>query len=198
MLSTTFATRTNLADASRLPAISRESKVSAAEIGLLLACGALSAIAVGMLHLRIGVPGHAILRGVVPMALGLALVPRRSSGMVMASGAGVTAALMLIGGFGRFQPAALLSVLLLGPVLDLALIGRPAGWRLYGRFVVAGVVANCAAFATRFAVAFLGYRLPGGRQFIEFWPTALGSFVVCGAVAGLVSASLWFRLSSRR
>jgi hypothetical protein len=151
-----------------------------------------------MLQLRLGVPGHAILRGVVPMALGLALVPRRSAGMVMSCGAGTMAALMLMGGYGRFQPAALLSVLLLGPVLDMALVGRPSGWRLYARFVAAGVLANFAAFAARFAVAFLGHRLQGGRQFIEFWPTALGSFVLCGAIAGLVSAALWFRLSSRR
>jgi hypothetical protein len=198
MLSTAFAPRTSLREASRLPAISRDVQVSAVEIGLLLACGALSAVAVGMLQLRMGVPGHAILRGVVPMALGLALVPRRSAGTVMAGGASVTAALMLMGGFGRFQPAALLSMLLLGPVLDVALIGRPTGWRLYARFIAAGVAANCAAFATRFAVAFLGYRLQGGRQFMEFWHTALGSFVICGAIAGLVSAALWFRLSSRR
>jgi hypothetical protein len=118
--------------------------------------------------------------------------------MVMGSGAGVAAGMMMMSGFGRFQPAALLSVLLLGPVLDVALSGRPTGWRLYARFVAAGVVANCAAFATRFAVAVLGYRLQGGRQFLEFWQAALGSFLVCGAVAGLVSAALWFRLSSRR
>jgi hypothetical protein len=151
-----------------------------------------------MLHSQIRVPGHAILRAVLPMALGLALVPRRSGGIVMATGAGATAALMLMNGIGRFQPGALMSLLALGPILDTALMGRPAGWRLYARFIAAGVGANSAAFATRFAIAFLGIRLQGGRQFMDFWQTALGSFVVCGAVAGLVSAALWFRLSSRR
>jgi hypothetical protein len=188
----------SLKEASRLPVLSRDAKVSAAEIALLVACGALAAIAVGMLHSQIRVPGHAILRAVVPMALGLSLVPRRSSGIVMATGAGATAAVMLLNGIGRFQPGALVSLLALGPVLDVALIGRPTGWRLYTRFISAGVAANCAAFITRFALALLGYRLQGGRQFMEFWQTALGSFALCGAVAGLVSAALWFRLSSRR
>ena len=75
-----FATRSNLRTASRLPTLSSEAKVSAAELATLLACGALAALAIGLLHLQFRVPGHAILRAVLPMAFGLALVPRRSAG----------------------------------------------------------------------------------------------------------------------
>ena len=198
MLATAFATRTNLKDASRFPTWSRAARVSAAEVALLLACGALAAFAIGAFHLQIRVPGHAILRGVIPMAFGLALVPRRSSGMVMSVGAGIAAAAMSWGQIGRFPPAAILSVVTLGPILDLTLAGAPRGWRLYARFIVAGALTNLLAFGMRFGTALAGWEFRGSRQFTEFWLSALPSFVLCGALAGLISAALWFRLTSRR
>ena len=142
-------------------------------------------------------PGHAILNGVLPMSLGMALVPRRSGGIVMSIGAGLIAAAMSWGGFGRFQPAAVLSILALGPVLDVATAGRPQGWLLYARFAIAGAIANLLAFALRFGTSLYGWDLPGSRQFATFWSAALLSFILCGAAAGLVSAVIWFRLRAR-
>ena len=147
MFADAFAPKLNLQKSSRLPAISGAARISAAELACLLACGAMAALAIGLLHLSLRMPGHAILRGVLPMAMGLALVPRRSAGTVMAIGAGVTATAMSAGQIGSFPPTAMLSVLALGPVLDLALLGRSSGWRLYARFVIAGAVANLLAFA---------------------------------------------------
>jgi len=203
-----FASKPSLRSASRLPALSDELRISATEIACLLGCGMLTAVAVGFGNqIMRGVPGHAILRGVLPMALGLALVPRRSAGMTMSLSAGVTAALMSWQGVGRFQPAAILSVVLLGPVLDSALAGQPKAWRLYARFLAAGAVANLLAFAVRFGLAFFGWQTGGGsggggggggrgggQMFMDFWSMALVSFLVCGALAGLISATLWFRL----
>lgn len=189
-----FAAKLNLRTASRLPKLSGDARVSTAEVACLLACGALAALAVGLVHLPIRVPGHAILRGVLPMAMGLALVPRRSAGMVMAVGAGMSAAAMSWGGIGRFPPAAVLSILALGPVLDVALAGRARGWRLYVRFAVAGAVANLLAFALRAASSWLGWEFSDSRQFMSFWSFALVAFILCGAVAGVVSAAVWFRL----
>jgi hypothetical protein len=191
-----FAQKQNLQIASRLPALTTAKSVSATEVILLIICGALSAVAVGMLHLRIGVPGHAILRGVLPMALGLALVPRRSAGMVMAAGAGLTSALMNLAHIGIFPPAALISVLALGPVIDVALLGKPQGWGLYGRFAIAGSVANLLAYAVKAATVQLGLEAAGGHQFAAFGSVALVSFVACGALAGLISAAVCFRLPS--
>jgi hypothetical protein len=188
-----FATKPALRVASRLPALSREAGISIAEVVLLLACGAFSALAIGMLQLQIRVPGHAILRAVLPMAFGFALVPRRSSGILMSIGAGLTAAAMSLGHIGRFPPAAMLSVLALGPVLDMALAGNPQGWRLYARFAAAGALANLLGFLARFATAQMGWEFQGSRQFTDFWLTALPSFILCGAIAGLVSAAIWFR-----
>lgn len=189
-----FAAKPNLRSASRLPAISRAGDITVAELGLLVGCGALATLAVGLFHLQIRVPGHAILRAVLPMALGLALVPRRSAGMVMAIGAGLAAAALSWAQVGRFPPAALLSLLALGPVLDLALAGKASGWRLYARFAAAGMITNLLAFAARLLAAKLGWELAGSRQFITFWSGALVSFLLCGALAGAISVAFWFRL----
>src|SRR5262245_39156647 len=159
-----FATKPTLRIASRLPALSRDIRISIAEIATLLACGAFAALAIGLLQLHIRVPGHAILRAVLPMALGFALVPRRSSGVLMSIGAGLTATAMSVVHVGRFPPAAMLGVLALGPVLDLALAGNPQGWRLYARFAAAGALANLLAFLVRFATAQMGWEFQGIRQ----------------------------------
>jgi hypothetical protein len=183
-----------LRGASRLRVISGADRVSAAEIAILFAFGAAAAMAIGLVHLRLGSPGNAIFRAVLPMAMGLALVPRRSSGMVMSFGAGLTAAAMSVGHVGFFPPAALLSILILGPALDVALLGKPQGWRLYARFILTGAAANLFAFATKVALVALGLEMRGGRHFMEFWSMALVWFVFWGAVAGLVSAAICFRL----
>jgi hypothetical protein len=114
--------------------------------------------------------------------------------MVMSFGAGVTAAAMSVGHLGFFPPAALLSILVLGPALDVALLGKPQGWRLYARFIVAGAAANLLAFAAKVVVVALGGEMRGSRHFMDFWSTALVWFVFWGAVAGLVSAAICFRL----
>jgi hypothetical protein len=64
------------------------------------------------------IPGHAILRAVLPMAIGLALVPRKNGGTVM----GVAALGGELPGLG-----ACTSLALLGPMLDLALRSSAAG-----------------------------------------------------------------------
>src|SRR4249920_3160812 len=102
-----FATKPSLRIASRLPSLSDEARVSAAEVACLLACGAASALAVGLIHYSFGIPGIAILRGVLPIALGFAIVPRRSAGITMSMGAGATAATMNAAHLGEFQIPAL-------------------------------------------------------------------------------------------
>ena len=101
---------------------------------------------------------------------------------------------MSAGHLGFFPPAALFSLLALGPVLDLALLGRPQGWRLYVRFIMAGAAANLLAFAVKAATVQLGWQVAGSRDFTSFWSSALIWFALCGALAGLLSAAVWFRL----
>ena len=58
---------------------------------LLFLCGAAAASTTGFIRLGLRIPGHAIVLVVVPMALGLALAPRRLAGFVMSAGAFGTA-----------------------------------------------------------------------------------------------------------
>jgi hypothetical protein len=189
----TFAAKSNLQSASRVPGVASDAGVSVAEIGCLLACGAASALAVGLIHRSMGVPGIAILRGLLPLALGFALVPRRSAGTVMSTGAAATAAILMGAHVGEFQVPALAGILSLGPVLDLALAGHPQGWRIYFRFAAGGVVANLIAFSSKLVAAFFGWHFPGSGRVNHFWSISLGSFLLCGAAAGLISAVIWFR-----
>src|SRR6478752_6707545 len=102
MLAAVLAPQIGLKDSSRLPSLSRTAAITAAELACLLLCGALAALAVGLFHLQLRIPGHAILRGAFPMAMGLALVPRRGAGMMMAIAAGITATAMSAAHVGIF------------------------------------------------------------------------------------------------
>jgi hypothetical protein len=66
-----------LADHSRMRVLNREQGLLAAEIPLLLLAGAVAALATVFLEFRLRIPGHAIVRAVLPMAAGLALAPLR-------------------------------------------------------------------------------------------------------------------------
>lgn len=194
MLTNAFAPKASLLDSSRVPAISRATSISAAELGCLFLCGSVATLAVGILRqLQIPVPGHAILRATLPMALGFALVPRRSAGIVMSVSAGLAAAVLSWSGLAQIPTPAALSVVALGPVLDIAMSGRPQGWRLYVRFAMAGSVANLLAFALKLAAFKMGWDSDSGGNFASVKTAALISFFLCGAVAGLVSAAIWFR-----
>jgi hypothetical protein len=190
----TFATKPALQTSSRLPALSRSERLSVAEIACLLACGGLAIVCVAMFQqLRIPVPGNSIVRAVLPIALGLALVPRQFAGSITSIGAALTATVLSLGQFGRFPPAAIVSVVALGPVLDLALAGNSRGWWLHARFVAAGAAANALAFIVKLVTLKLGLDAGSGRNFASFGWTALLFFIGCGAVAGLISAAICFR-----
>jgi hypothetical protein len=164
---------------------------------LLVLFGAGAGVATVALDLNLRVPGHAILRSLLPMALGLSLVPRRGGGTVMSIAA--CAAVLGLGtaGGGRVAgPGALTSLLLLGPLLDIGLLTRRTGGSLVAVFLICGLAVNVVAFGVR-----LGVKLvePAGRRPVsEWWPGALGSYAVCGLVAGLIASLLFFRLRPAR
>jgi hypothetical protein len=212
-----FAKATNLEQASRLGRIvgARDS-INSRELAILLACGVLAAMAVAMVTVPLRIPGHAILRAALPMVAGLALVPRRSAGGVMSLGALAAVGVFYFGSIGNLQAAAVTGLLALGPAIDLALRDEPTGWRLYLRLALAGTVANLLAWGVRMMVAIwfaaplagsgrgggggMGLGGGGGRavahQFLEFWAAAILTFAVCGAIAGLASAAVWFKARS--
>jgi hypothetical protein len=171
----------------------RDLSIAAWEITLLLGLGAAAALLAGFLHWRLPMPGHAILRAFLPLAAGLALIPRRGAGTIMAGG-GLAASTALMGlGVGHVQPPALVGALVLGPLLDWTLRSASRGWSIYLRMILCGMAANLLAFAARFTSALAGWDPVTSRPFVEFWPTALFSFLLCGALAGLLCALICFR-----
>jgi hypothetical protein len=167
-------------------------------IALLLLAGAITAVAVVAFTPAIRIPGHAILRAALPMVCGMAAVPRRMAGSVMAVGAGVAVALFSTAGWGNLQPAAIVSLLTFGPAMDIALAGplRP-GWLVYLRFALAGVLANSTAFVLRGGLSIFGLDSSRPHMIARFDAGVFLSFAACGAVAGLVAAVVCFRVSAK-
>lgn len=169
-----------------------------AELGVLIGAGATAALAVAYLELGLRIPGHAIVRAVLPMALGLSLAPRRWGGMVMGASAWATVSLLRLGGGPYPGIGALTSLCLLGPMLDLALWRIKSGWPVYLGFALAGCLANAVALLVRGAGKLSGFEGITKRLWADWATTAGWSYIACGIVAGLLSAAIWFRLRPNR
>lgn len=184
-----------LALASRFGSLARENdRISVREITLLLVAGMTAAVAVAVVAPGLRLPGSAILRAGIPLAAGIALVPRRGAGTVAAIGGLGGWAVLSVAGIGRWQPASVVGVVALGTVIDIVLFRTPpSGLPLYLRFAIAGLVANGLAFAVRVMTAWSGLDAAGPRPRLAFGPAALVSFLGFGLAAGLVGAIVAFR-----
>ncbi len=188
-----------LAGNSRLPAlVQRGQRSDTAATLLLLGAGVTAALATVFVDMSLRIPGHAILRAVFPMALGLSLAPRRMGGMVMGAGALGSVLAIKAGGWGGVGVGALTSLALTGPLMDLVLWRASRGWRLYLAFALAGLTSNLAALTLRAGAKLVGLDHAAGRPLALWWFQAVGTYAICGALAGLISAIVWFQLSSRR
>jgi hypothetical protein len=186
-------------EASRLrPAVRGGERATWVELATLIGLGICAAFASTVLDLKLRIPGHAILRAIVPISLGLALVPRRGAGSVITAAALLALAALRAGGISRGGSGALTSLALSGLLLDLAAHRVRPGWRLYLGFTLAGLVTNLAALTVRAGTKALGWEHAGSRQLPEWWPEAVGTYAACGIVAGLLSALLWFHFAAER
>ncbi|MCA9069645.1 MAG: hypothetical protein KDA84_12010 [Planctomycetaceae bacterium] len=141
------------------------------------------------------IPGHAILRSVFPMVCGLALVPRKGAGTTM--GIGALATLIGLNLLMRDTPGwgASTSLLLIGPMMDLALwSARPGRW-MYVRFALAGFAANLVAFLIKAGTKYFDVVGSGGKPLALWLPKATLTYTVCGLLAGVISAAVWFHSS---
>lgn len=162
---------------------------------LLISFGAIAAICSACLDLQIrGIPGHAILRVVFPIALGFAFVPRRNAGTVMGLSALVTAMLLRMSGlqseelgFGAFT-----SLLATGPLLDLTLRRANSGWKQYAAFAIAGLASNLLALLARGTAKWVGFEAPGRRPIGEWLMQASLTYTLCGLAAGIISGIVLF------
>jgi len=163
---------------------------------MLLASGFLAAIVSVVLDLNWKLPGHAILRAVLPMSLGFALAPRRFAGTVMGATAFVTALGLNVSGRFDIGWGAITNLVMTGPLLDLALYFIRTPWQVPLAFGLGGLATNLLAFAFR-AIGKLSGISPGGQPFGVWAARALPWYVLFGVTAGLVSALIWFRLRPR-
>lgn len=191
-----FAPQAVLSDRSRVNwRTSSSGTLSAVELGLLFGCGLFAAGAVVFVDLGVRIPGHAILRGVLPLGLGMALVPRRGSGLMMGGSALAGLAGLALIGRGAGVGAST-SLVLLGPLLDLAAARARSGRLLYLAFGLAGLAANLAAFVLRGGAKAGG--IGGGTRLLADWLTiAPISYAACGLAAGLITAAVFFRATAR-
>ncbi len=211
MINDWFVVRDGLIGAARLPSLARPRQmISAAELLLLLTCGAAAAAAAAFVKLSLGIPGHSIVLTALPMALGMSLAPRRLAGSVMSAGALGASVLLTQTVAAPIGSGALASLLLLGPMMDVALCitygcalprlrfaRARSGWRVYAALVLAGAGANLMALASRAAPKLLGLDLPGTRPFDSWWLQASVTYTLSGVVAGLLGALCWFHFNDR-
>lgn len=197
MVSNWFPVREGLVGAARFPTLARpHHRISAIELLLLFSCGATSAMAIAFVKLSLGIPGHSIVIAALPMTLGISLAPRQFAGVMMSAGAIGTAFLLSLAGRAAFGSGAFASLVILGPMMDLALRHARSGWRLYAALVTAGVATNLLALASRAASKILGLDF-GARPFDGWWLQASGTYLLSGVVAGLLGALCWFHVNDR-
>lgn len=177
---------------------SASGRVSTVEWAILVGAGAAS-VAISLSIGGFRIPGSSILQAVLPMAAGLALVPRRGAGLTMGTVA-LTGGAAMMGmsalGVPHVHPSELARLFLLGVCLEVGPARAHDKRWIWLWFTAAGLAANLLGFAIKMGFAQLGWEGWGGRGLP--WPTRLASFAICGALAGGASAVLFFRRSATR
>jgi ABC-type Co2+ transport system permease subunit len=84
---------------------------------------------------------------------------------------------------------------LTGPSLDVAVRRASGGWRLYLAIMFAGLLSNLIDFGVKAGEKLM---LGGGRSWGSWFVQAAGTYPLCGVIAGLISAVVWFHLRSVR
>ena len=163
----------------------------------MLSCGAAAAAAVAYVKLSLRIPGHSIVFAALPLVLGLSLAPRRLAGSVMSAGAVGTAWLLTAAGGASFGAGSSVSLLLIGPMMDVAVRHARPGWRVHAALVLAGVGTNLLALGSRAAFKVLGLDLADARPFDSWWLQASVTYTLSGIVAGLLGALCWFHFNDR-
>jgi hypothetical protein len=191
MLAETLSIQDAAASTRRLSLIASAERPASWEFGALMGIGAMTAALTSYVKLNLGIPGHAIVLAVLPIAFGVSLVPRRFAGSIMSASAALTMCATGHTGLGAVG-----SMVAIGALLDLALRKARPGVGLYAAFVLAGLGGNAVAWVAR-AVTKLSMLDPGTMGFAHWWAHSLVSYALCGAFAGLLGAALWFQFARR-
>ena len=162
------------------------------ELTTLLLAGFLAAAVTAFADLGLKIPGHSIIRAIFPMAFGLAVAPRRGAGCVMGGSATISAMMFRWGGHS-IGYGAMTSLFVTGPMLDVAVHWMKSGRRLYFGLALAGLTSNMIAFLIRGDIKYFGADHAHGLLLASWKLKAVFTYPVCGLVAGLFSAWVWFR-----
>jgi len=194
-----FNVEPSLAASIRLPALGRiDQPIQKIELATLIVMGVTAAAASHFIELNLRIPGHSIVRVIFPIAVGMALVPRRGAGSTM----GLVAAISTIGfvgaGFSSAGLGAMTSLLLCGIVLDTVVAWTRSGWPLYVGLACAGLAVNLAAFGVRAASRLMGLGGiggggGGGGGWQAWFPRAVVTYPLCGLAAGILCAVILLR-----
>lgn len=183
---------------SRVTGLSATDDTQARDVTLLMGFGVTAAVATAWLDLSLRIPGHAILRAVLPMALGLALVPRHFAGTLMGLSALTAAFGFHASGLAHPGVGAVASLCLTGPAMDAALARASKGWHIYLGLTLAGLGTNLVALAMRAAPKTAGADRAAARALAGWWSEASVTYPVCGIAAGLLAAAAFFHATRRR
>jgi hypothetical protein len=164
-----------------------------AALAALICIGVATAVATAFVKLHLGISGHAIVLTVAPTLLGVSLFPRRLAGSTIAASALATGGALWIAGTGSVGPAALTAFVATGVLTDIVLARRLTGVVLYAALVVAGLLANVAAFGAHLVEAAAIGVAAGGKAFV----IQVASYAACGAAAGFFGAVLAFQLRGK-
>ncbi len=198
MIDNRFGIHEGLVTAGRIPVATRiRDRISAFELILLFLCGGASAVMAGFVNLNLRLPGHSIILSMLPMILGFALAPRRFAGCLMSAGALGTASAFGLTGLAHYGSGAIVSLCLMGPMMDLALAKVCSGWSLYFGLVAAGIGTNLMAFVSRAISKLVGLDTASMRPFSLWWSQATVTYVLCGAAAGLIGAFCFFHFRKK-
>lgn len=160
---------------------------------LLLVCfGVIAGISVAHIKLSIGIPGHAIIKIMIPMALGLAIAPVKSAGSIMGISGLISAFIgqTLTEGPGT-GTGAYTSLVCTGVLMDFTLYFANTGWKLYTGLMVSGLFANLIALYVR--SGFKSFLKINIFDFNTWFQTAAFTYPICGLFAGLLCAFLVFK-----
>lgn len=162
-------------------------------VGIL--AGVFAALIAHGVELNLRISGHAILKSVLPVTLGLALAPRRMTGMLIGAGTVAGSFLARAGGLASIGVGASTSLLLLGPCLDAALWRTSPGRGVVLRCAVAGLATNLGAFAMRGGKKLAGWDGLGMKPLSAWLTWAPLTYAACGLIAGLLAGLICFRWS---
>jgi hypothetical protein len=168
------------------------------ELASLIGCGIGAVVAAQYLKIPLKqMPGHAILQAMLPLALGLAIVPRHGAGNVMGLSAVCTALVMRATGALSMGFGGVTSSCLAGFFLDFVLWAVRSGWLLYLGFALAGLASNLVAMAARGGAKRAGLDDLTDRPFASWITQAAFTYPFFGILAGLICATLFFSLRRR-